>query len=286
MKKINFNMLMTILTILFIFSCSKNQMLSKDFILVAHRGGVVDEERSENSIKGLEEAIQRGYTHIEIDARVTKDGHVVCFHDENLKRETGIDKNISDLTLEELKQIKLLKSQEQIPTFEEYCVRCEGRIDVMVDTKGVSDQFLEQYIMEVEKSLSNHGLLKNALFILDGRPKNNQDKVTERFLGKAMVAWRKDAKTTREMLPQLPKNFNQLYFIFNSPKHFNKDEFKEFHKMGLKIIASVNLSHYKTGDAFQQGQNDVRKMLAWEVDGLQIDSCYDNQVLPLMTKRR
>jgi hypothetical protein len=40
----------------------------KNFILVAHRGGVVDEERSENSLKALDEAVRRGYTHVEVDA--------------------------------------------------------------------------------------------------------------------------------------------------------------------------------------------------------------------------
>ena len=43
----------------------------KKVLKIAHRGGVVDEQRSENSIKALNEAIQRGYTHVEIDARIT-----------------------------------------------------------------------------------------------------------------------------------------------------------------------------------------------------------------------
>jgi len=77
----------------------------KNFILVAHRGGVVDEERSENSLKALDEAVRRGYTHVEVDARCTRDGHVVCFHLNNMKSETGLDVNIEDLTLEEIQKI-------------------------------------------------------------------------------------------------------------------------------------------------------------------------------------
>jgi len=38
-------------------------------MIIAHRGGVVDAERSENSLKALQEAILRGYTHVENDAR-------------------------------------------------------------------------------------------------------------------------------------------------------------------------------------------------------------------------
>ena len=76
----------------------------KNLLLIAHLGGVVDENIAENSIEGLEEAIARGYTHLEVDARISKDGHVICFHDASLKRETGVDKNISDLTLAEIKK--------------------------------------------------------------------------------------------------------------------------------------------------------------------------------------
>ena len=66
-------------------------MADRPDILIAHRGGVVDEERSQNSFKALEEAIRRGYSHVEIDARITADGHVVCFHNDELMEEAGIN---------------------------------------------------------------------------------------------------------------------------------------------------------------------------------------------------
>jgi len=43
------------------------------------------------------------------------------------------------------------------------------------------------------------------------------------------------------------------------------------------------MDHYKTGDPLQQGLDDIRQMLDWEVDGLQIDSCYDTIVLPMLS---
>src|SRR5215470_19971385 len=79
------------------------QARKEKMMIIAHRGGVVDEEHSENSLKALEEAIQRGYTHVEVDARVTKDGRVVAFHSNNMKDEAGVEANISDLTLQELR---------------------------------------------------------------------------------------------------------------------------------------------------------------------------------------
>jgi glycerophosphoryl diester phosphodiesterase len=39
---------------------------------IAHRGGFVTETLPENSFSALEEAIRRGYSHVEIDARITR----------------------------------------------------------------------------------------------------------------------------------------------------------------------------------------------------------------------
>ena len=81
-------------------------------MIIAHRGGVVDEQHSENSFKALEEAIGRGYTHVEIDARITGDGHVVCFHDDELDKEAGIEGKISELPRDSVTRIILARSHE------------------------------------------------------------------------------------------------------------------------------------------------------------------------------
>ncbi len=258
-------------------NCTK-QRKKTEFQLIAHRGGVVDDTLSENSLKGLEEAIHRGYTHVEVDVRITKDGHAVCFHDDNLMREVGVDKKISDLTLAELKQLKLIRSYETIPTFEEYCAQCSGRINIMIDTKSGEANNVESYARDVENALIQYGLLEKALIIINRVPTFNQEKVANWFLGKAKISWRVDLQKAKILQNTLPKNPGQYYFIFNSPKDFTKEDIDGFHKMGFIIIPSINLDHYKTGDPFQQGSADVAKMLDWGVDGLQIDSCFDTLV--------
>lgn len=274
MKNFYITILILSLLLALVAGCAQQKSQTK-FILVAHRGGVVDDTTSENSIKGLEAAIDRGYTHVEVDVRVTKDGHAVCFHDNNLMREAGVDKNISDLTLEEVKQIKLTRSQESIPAFEEYCARCEGRINIMVDTKSGEVSDVDKYAREVEAALQKHGLLKDALIITNRPPSANQQKVADHFLGKAFVSWRNSLDETQELAKSMTGDISKFYFIFNSPRYLTKKDIKGFHEMGLLVIPSVNLAHYKTGDPVEQGLADVNKMLDWGVDGLQIDSRFD-----------
>jgi glycerophosphoryl diester phosphodiesterase len=258
---------------------------TKKILVIAHRGGVVDESHSENSLSSMEEAIRRGYTHVEVDVRLTKDGRVVCFHSDNMKAQTGIDSNIGDLTLSEVKKAVLTRSNEQIPTFEEYCARVANRIDLMVDIKGTSDRFLESYTKQIEHALAGHGLLANTLFIINQFPIANQEKVADYFLGKALLSWRSDVQYTRLMLPHMPPP--RYRFVFNSPVELTKAEIDGFHGMGFTIIASVNTQDYRgtAADVLKRGNEDLEKVLDWGVDGVQIDSCYDPPVFERLRRR-
>ena len=51
---------------------------------IAHRG-LHNDIYGENSISAYRNAIDNGYP-IEMDVQLTKDGEVVCFHDDNAKR--------------------------------------------------------------------------------------------------------------------------------------------------------------------------------------------------------
>ncbi len=258
----------------------------KKILVIAHRGGVVDKTHSENSFGAVDAAIQRGYTHVEVDARLTKDARLVSFHSDNMKSETGVDANISDLTLEEVKKIPLSRSHEPIPTFDEFCARCANRIKVMVDLKGTSDRFLAYYAKQLEQTLQRHGLLESALIIIDQFPVNNQEKIADYFLGKALLSWRSDLLYTKLMWPHLPDPA-KYRFVFNGPLELTKSEVEGFHALGMTIIASVNTQDYNplTSDPVKSGQEDIQKMLDYGVDGLQIDSVYDEFAFEQLKKR-
>ena len=99
----------------------------------AHRG-LHNEKASENSMTAFENAIKKGYG-IEIDVRFSKDGELVVFHDETLKRVCGIDKRVVDLTVAELKEIKLGNTEDTIPTFKEFLEFVDGRAPLLIEIK-------------------------------------------------------------------------------------------------------------------------------------------------------
>ncbi len=72
-------------------------------IAFAHRGGAA--LWPENTLAAFEGALSLGYRYIETDVHITKDGRIVCFHDETLDRTTSGKGPLAALTLEELREL-------------------------------------------------------------------------------------------------------------------------------------------------------------------------------------
>lgn len=104
----------------------------------AHRGFHGKKNVSpENSMAAFKLAIEKGYG-IEFDIQLTKDNIPVVFHDYTLKRVCGINKNISDYTYEDLKDIPLYGSKEKIPLLKDVLNLVNGRVPLIVELKGES----------------------------------------------------------------------------------------------------------------------------------------------------
>ncbi len=101
-------------------------------ILISHRGAAGIEP--ENTITGIEMAAGLDVDAIEFDVRMTKDRHLIVFHDQNLLRLASINKNVSDLTLREI-NTTVTKSGHPIPLFAE-AVEAAGDKRLLIDCKG------------------------------------------------------------------------------------------------------------------------------------------------------
>ncbi len=112
------------------------QLLSGRYI--AHRGlhGLRD-GTPENSLAAFRAAIECGYA-IEIDIHLTADGEVVVFHDDNVRRMCGVEGCVEQMTLAELKALRLAGTEEQIPTLQECLALVNGQVPLLIEFKCLS----------------------------------------------------------------------------------------------------------------------------------------------------
>lgn len=105
-----------IVFILLVNNIKPRRLLYDDFCdrYYAHRGLFDNIAVPENSLPALKAANESGYG-IELDVRLTKDGKLVVFHDDDLLRMCGNEAPVEDVLYKDLKELKLLGTDEGIP---------------------------------------------------------------------------------------------------------------------------------------------------------------------------
>ena len=156
---IYFVVFIIILFVIFIFMIKPRKNFSKmqDFksYLYAHRG-LHDNKGDfpENSLGSFALAVKKGYG-MEFDLQLSKDGKIVVFHDSSLKRMSGLDLKVADLTYDELKEIKLLNSQEIIPLFDDLLKLVDGKTPLIVELKA-EDKNIDSLCRKVSEKLDSY----------------------------------------------------------------------------------------------------------------------------------
>lgn len=109
--------------------------------VTAHRAG--SKLAPENSIGALRRSMAAGADYVEIDVQLTADDQVVLVHDRDLRRVTGDRRVVSELSLADLRGLRLLTadgpSEERIPTLAEFLDACDDRIRLNVELKVFGD---------------------------------------------------------------------------------------------------------------------------------------------------
>ncbi len=101
----------------------------------AHRGlHSRDKTVPENSLTAFRLAVEHGYG-MELDVQLSRDGKVVVFHDDDLKRVCGLDARVDELTFDELQQLRLCGTEERIPLFTDVLETVGGRTPIICELK-------------------------------------------------------------------------------------------------------------------------------------------------------
>ncbi len=144
--------------------------------VVAHRG--CWSAAPENSVQAVQNCIDMGVEVVEIDVQLTKDRELVVNHDADLLNQAGVDGRIAEMTLAELKEVRLferdgspdeingkrLVTNYRVPSLREIFEVAKGQIMINLEIKSSGFGFEETFDASVslarEMGVENHILWK------------------------------------------------------------------------------------------------------------------------------
>lgn len=121
--------------------------------VVGHMGACAD--RPGNTLAGIRRAIEAEAHVAEVDVRTTRDGALVCVHDDTVDRTTDGKGRVSALTLAEVRKFDagvkfdVKYRGERVPTLREVLELAKGKIGIMIDLKEESEEYAKRITAEV-----------------------------------------------------------------------------------------------------------------------------------------
>jgi len=240
---------------------------SGGYRLIAHRGGIVDDNYIEHSLDGLKAAIDRGYWMVEVDVRETKDGFPIVHHDANFSRYYGDSRQVAEMTWSQIQELRSTPGNARPLLLDEFIEACQGKIRLMLEMKGPPHDLA--YYESIEKTLRENDLLENAYMI-------GIQEAKDYFKGKIRYSLQQEG--LRQAIAA-NEDLSKNYFLFKGAHELDKDMIQMARESGVPIVAAVNRHNYRGSNALQRARDDTIRMKRLGVRSFQIDSVYDQWFL-------
>jgi glycerophosphoryl diester phosphodiesterase len=113
-------------------------------LVIAHRGAPT--EAPENTVASFRKALEIGAQGVELDVRLTADGHLVIMHDDTVNRTTDGTGLVDEMTLEQVRRLRV--GGEPVPTLREALKAVTPRGEAMLDLKSAGSPERRRELVE------------------------------------------------------------------------------------------------------------------------------------------
>ena len=115
--------------------------------LIAHRG-LTSKNIKENTIEAFTNALNNGYSGIELDIRITKDKQIVVIHDKMINRTSNGKGNINNITYKELLKYNFgsKKIKSKIPLLKDVIKKINNSIIIIELKEKIEKKDLEKIL--------------------------------------------------------------------------------------------------------------------------------------------
>ena len=233
---------------------------------VAHRG--LSDSAPENTVPAFVMAKQAGFTYVETDIQVTKDGKYVCVHDATISKYTS-GKNtgaVADYTLDELQAMDFGAWKDEkwtgtkILTFEEFVLLCKKLgLKPYIELKYThSEADVAYYLAYVKKmGIADACVWRGAAYNSNIRALSDT----------AVLAYDASSIMTEDRVKSIVERYAPLFF-HNDASYVTEEIVELCHSHGVRIeVYTVN------------DENALEAVAAMGVDGITTDKLLAGKVL-------
>ena len=126
--------------------------------IIAHRGIYNNITIYENTIESIMYAVKNNLI-VEIDVRLSKDGEVIVYHDDDAGRMLKLKDDINTLTYEEL----LYLSPFHIPTLKEVLININGNVPIIIEVKE-DNKIIRNKLNELLKKYNGKYVIQSFIY--------------------------------------------------------------------------------------------------------------------------
>jgi glycerophosphoryl diester phosphodiesterase len=171
-------------------------------MIVAHRGA--SRKAPQNTLPAFKLAWENGADAIEGDFHLTRDGHIVCVHDDNTKRVSDKDLVIKESTLDELRELDVGAYHDKhyrgtiIPTIAEVFLTIPDTKKIYIEIK-CGAEIIPKLLEEIKRS----GLKREQIVVISLNSKMIQAFKVEAPWFKAFWLSKLEKDTSGKITPSL-----------------------------------------------------------------------------------
>ncbi len=227
----------------------RSEMGSFKNVRYAHRG-LHNSSVPENSIEAFSLAVESGFG-IELDVRLSSDGELMVFHDETLDRMTDVSGKFDEFGADALGKIKLLGTENTIPTFREVLELVDGKVPLLVEIKEFNGSFaVTEKTVDMLREYKGPFIVESFNPLVIGKIKKLAPEFMRGFLSQDFLI-EKGYKTAKYFL------LKNMLFNFIARPDFIAYRHSDYDVWALKFIKK----HYKK-----------TPLIAWTVESAEDDA--------------
>ncbi len=229
---------------------------SKEYspLIIAHRGA--SEFEPEHTVKSYSRAIKDGADFIEIDLRMTKDGKLVALHDEDVSRTTNGKGKVENLSLNQIKKLRIEKNQKVL-TLDEIIKKYRNSTKFYIETREGSkgNLVMEKKLIDMMK---RYHLIENQQVIIQSFSEKSLRQIrklnTEVPIVQLIQTW--DAKKLPKRIKEYKKYANAIGI---SSRTLTEKEVEMIHDEKMEVHTFFRLELEK---------KETKRMIELRVDGM------------------